>query len=419
MIGNLLKTTTLRQSAITITGTIVNGVIGILFYVLVARVLGPANFGLVTIAIATLTMISDIADLGTNTGLIRYVSAHIENNRRIALQYLKLSLFIKLIVGGVVVIAGLILAPVISNLVFQKPELTPLLRLAMLGVLGALLFTFASSSLQALQRFTTWSLLNITSNLIRLLVVLLIAYLGFLNPSNTLATYIALPFFGFFVSLLILPVKEFTSVNIERSIGTKLFEYNSWVAMFVVLAAISSRMDTFLNGRLLTIGDVGIYGAANQLAGVMPQIVGALGTVVAPKFAGFQSLQQMLAYFKKLQLFVIGLSVLGLILMPFVIKLIPSIFGHSYTPSVPVFIVLFVGMIIFLISVPVHNSIIFYYSNPKFFVWLALGHLILVSALGYYLISNYGVMGAATTVLIGNLFNFLVPVGYFIRRVSK
>ena len=178
-------------------------------------------------------------------------------------------------------------------------------------------------------------------------------------------------------------------------------------------------MDTFLTARLLTSFELGIYGAANQLVQVVPQLVGALGMVVAPKFASFRNDQDMVVYLKKLQLFVLGLSAAGLITIPVFIYIIPILFGAAYVTAVVPFILLLAAMLVFLISIPIHNSIIFYFARPDVFVWVSIGHLAIISLLGYFLISNFGLIGAGGAVLVGTIFNLLAPASWFFYKLRK
>ena len=93
----LIKTATFRQSTITFSGTVINGLLGAVFYILVARFLGPSSFGLLMVAITLLTLISDIGDLGTDTGLVNFVGRNIKKKPLKAYRFLKLGLKIKLI----------------------------------------------------------------------------------------------------------------------------------------------------------------------------------------------------------------------------------------------------------------------------------------------------------------------------------
>lgn len=419
MLKKIFSTTTWKQSQITVIGTIINGGLGVLFYVFMARFLGPSDFGLLTIAVATLTLIGDSVDFGTNTGIVRFVSANLNKDRSKALKFLKLGLEFKFAIWILVLLVGFILSPAIARVIFRKDELIVPLRLVMVGVGGALLLSFATSSIQAFQKYFIWGLINISTNLLRLVIIFVLFYFGFLNLFNGLFSYILLPFFGFSLALIFLPSKQIFTVKNELSVVKELFKYNLWVGIFTIIAAISARLDIFLSARLLSNFDLGIYGAANQLVQIVPQLVGALGIVAAPKFASFSNNQDMVRYLKKFQLLTFGISVLGLLAIPVSFFLVPIIFGTQYIGVITPFIILLIAMLIFLISVPIHNSIIFYFGKPQVFVWLSIGHLLIISLLGYFLISHYGVAGAATVVLIGMLFNLLVPLGWILIKVRK
>ena len=137
--------------------------------------------------------------------------------------------------------------------------------------------------------------------------------------------YVAMPFLGFFLTLLFLPTKNIIKANTK--LPSHFIKYNFSVAIFTIFAAISARLDTFLTARLLSAHDVGIYSAANQLTTAVPQLISALGIVAAPKFASFDSKDKMLSYLKKFQLLVTALAFLGLLTIPLAYFFIPLIYG--------------------------------------------------------------------------------------------
>lgn len=419
MLGKIFKTATFRESTITTLGTILNGLLGGVFYILLARFLGPSDFGLITVSVATLTMVADISDFGTNTGIVRHVSANINSQKEKAFKILKLAVEFKLLVWILVLLFGFFLAPLIAEKIFNKSVLTNPLRLVMIGVGGALLFSFATSALQSLQKYFTWSMLNITTNFLRLFMIIFLFLNSNINLYTGLISYIAMPFLGFSLALLFLPVKKIATVKEERREAKEFFHYNFWVAAFTIIAAVSSRLDTFLSARLLSAFDIGLYGAATQLVQIIPQLDSALGVVAAPKFASFQTNFQMMAYFKKLQLLVLGIAILGILLLPLAIYLIPVIFGQQYSLATMPFAILFMAMLVFLISLPIHNSIIYYFGKPDVFVWVSIGHLLIIGIAGYFLISNYGVIGAAASVLVGMIFNLLAPLSWLLIRLRR
>lgn len=414
---NILNTKTLRQSSLTSLATFTNGLFGIAFYIIIARLLGPANFGIFSIAVVALTLIADVTNLGTDTGLIRFIGKYQIPDKIKAQRFLKLALEIKLVVWLLILLFGFVLIPFIAETIFLKKELMLPLRLALIGVGGSLLFSFSTSAIQAYQKYLAWSSLTVGSNAIRLLALLLLILVGNLDLNTGLWVYIIIPFLGFLVSLFILP--SFLLVKQELSVASEFLHYNKWVALFILLAAISSRLDTFLLTRFVSTAEVGIYSAANQIAGVIPQLVFAIATVVAPKLTSFTIHKQAIVYLKKLQLFVIGLAAVGVLLLPVIIIIISSFYGQEYSGSINVFIILFFAQLIFLVSLPVHQAIFYYFAKPSIFVFISVVHLLIIGAGGYFLILEYGLAGIAAAVLLGSISNFVIPAIWVLIKFKK
>lgn len=419
MFESIIKTATFRQSQVTILGTIINGALGALFYILLARLLGPSDFGILFISLSTLVLVADMADIGTNTGLVRFVSANLLSDRDKAYRFLKLSLEVKIFAWFIVLLVFFAFSPILATVIFHKPELAAFLQLAAFGVGGALLFSFATSALQAYQKYFLWSVLNIGTNLLRLILIIVFSSFLILSAENSLMIYIAMPFFGFFIALFLIPTRKILKSRMEGDLSKEFFRYNIPVAIFTIISAFSSKLDTFLNASLLSTKDVGVYGIASQLVQIMPQVIAGLGLVAGPKFASFSSNDQMVAYLKKFQLLVAGLVVVGIVILPLVIYFIPIVIGQDYKEAVLPFIFLFIAMLVFLFSVPVHNSVIFYFGRPDVFIWISIGHLSIIGVLGYLMISNFGVVGASLTVLSGTIFNFLYPLIWLLNRLRN
>ena len=417
-IQDIINSATIKQSAVTFIGTFINGALGAIFYIFSARYLGPASFGLMILAITALTMISDISDLGTGTGIVRFVSEYLIKDRYKAYRFLKLGLKVKIIVSIVVVILGWISSPLIAEMLFSKAELTTSLRIAFIGVSSALLFTFITSTLQSLQKFWSWSIIQIGTNSLRLIFVFALTWIGILTLNLNLLVYIFIPLVGFIVGMMIIK-PDFMKVKNEYSVAKEFFHYNKWVALFSLVAALGARMDIFISGRLLTNHELGIYSASNQLVQVIPQFVVAIHTVIAPKMASMDSFKEFMSYLKKTQVMVLGIAILIILLLPIAVYLIPLLYGNSYITSVPVFIVLLVGMLFFLISTPIHISVFYYFSNPRLFFWLSCMHLIIVSVASWIFVSSYGAMGGAIAVLLGQIVSFIIPLIWITMKIKS
>lgn len=415
---DLIKTKTVRHSAITITGTLATGALGAVFYILLARFLGPSDFGIFSISVLVLTLLADVANVGINTGIVRFVGKYFQHDKNKALKYLKLGLKNKVFVSLIVAAFGSFILPFVAVHIFQKPEFIVPLKIGLIGFLGIMVFSFITSAIDATQRYLISNSLSVGTNALRLLILVALFTTGILTLNYSLLLYSITPILGFLAGLTFFP--RFWTAKDENEVASEFFNYNKWIAIFTAIAALSSRLDSFILTRLLSLEKVGIYSVAVNLSSIIPQLVLALGVVAAPKLASFDSQGKAISYLKKLQIFVVGLAACGLFIgIPLSYFLIPYFYGPFYYDSIAPFIILLFAQLIFLISIPAHTGVIYYFSYPKLFVWISLIHLLLVGGLGWVLISGFGIMGAAVTVLIGNISNFLIPSFWIVNKFRK
>lgn len=417
-LSSIIKTNTFRQSGITFTFTVINGLLGMAFYIFLARVLRPSDFGLFSLSVVVLALTADIGNFGANTGLVNFVSRYFLKERSVANKYLKIGFIYKIVMGFVALFLGWIASSYLGNLIFNKPEIIGYLRIAFLGVGTTWLFSFTTSYYQASQKFWSWGMVQIFSNVVRFIGVIAVYAIYGPNVTSALIIYISAPLLGFFVSLINISL-GFLKQNIIKKDVKTFFSFNKWIGIMAISAASSSRADTFILGRMVTPYSLGIYSAANQLVQVVPQLIGAIGTVVAPKFSSFDSDKKMLIYFKKLQLMVLGISGILLIITPTVKIIINIFFGSNYEQSYKIFVILFIAMLVFMISIPVHNAIIYYYQYPKLFSYLSFVNFAVVVSLAWVLTNKFGVSGTAYAALAGNIINFLIPAFWMYRKVNN
>lgn len=414
----ILKTQTIKDSGITIMGTAISASLGFIFYIILARNLGAVYFGIFSLGITTLTLVSDIGQVGTDTGLIRFVGKYFKREKGKALQFLKLGLKVKIIASIIILFIGWFLAPFFATYIIKKPELTSVFRVSLIGAVGSMLFSFSTNSLLGIQRFFVWGGLNISMNLLRLISALFLISLGLLTLSTGLSIFIIFLFLGFLLGLIFLP--SFLKTKNEDEIAKEFFKYNKWVAIFILFSAISSRLDTYIAARFLNLRDVGIYSVATNLASVIPQIVYAIASVVAPKLSEIDNNSKAKVYLKKLQLMVLGLACLGIaVAVPLSYFVIHKFYGSEFSASFTPFLILLLAQAIFLISIPVHTAVMYYFSYPKLFVIISLVDIFTIFIVGPILIRSFGIVGAGATFLTGNVINFLIPAFWVFSKFIK
>lgn len=412
-----MGTKTLKHFLITSGGTAVNGLLGLLFYIVIARALGPASYGILAVAIAVITLLADVADFGVDTALLNFVSKYRHQEQNKTLKFIKLGLEIKILVWLVILLLGWFLTPWVASSLFLKPQLVGPLHLSLIGMGGAMIFSLATHVVQAYEKFWLWSFINIGLNSVRLLAVAVLIFTGTISLTSTLWVYLIFPFAGFFGAAIFLP--NFLKAKKELEISQEFFHYSKWVALIGILAATSGRLDTFISTRLLSVDQVGLYSAAVQLSAVLPQLVFALATVVAPKLASLDSNEKAITYLKKTQLLVTAMFFVGALLSPLSIFIIPAIYGTAYTASVTPFIILFFAQLIFLLSLPTHQAIYYYFSKPNVISLVTVGQLVITGVAGWFLISSFGILGAALTALVNNLFGLIFPGLWVIYQFKR
>ena len=110
--------------------------LGFLANVVSANGLSPAQFGLVSIALATLNVLQEICGNGLDLGMVRLAAPHLEKKPGTAAAYYRAALQIKLLVNGSVALLLYFMAPEIAALFFENPDMAPMLRWVSLGLMG-------------------------------------------------------------------------------------------------------------------------------------------------------------------------------------------------------------------------------------------------------------------------------------------
>ncbi len=414
---NIIKSKTSRHSIISLGTTIINGILGLLFYIALARLLGPTEFGNILLVITLIIVCSDIADFGVNSGVVNFVSKHRGEDK--SYSYLISALLSKIVVGGIVSISIFLLAGLIANLFFQKNDLAGLFMIGSGGILGMMLFSFSTSALQAMQKYGSWSVLLIGSNLLRIAAIFSLLATNSLSVETAMISYILMPYLFFVLSFFYLPVRKILTAKEIKQTAKSLFSFSSWVGGSNILWVLLTKSDTFLLGRLVTSFQLGIYGLATQLTIAVPQLISAFAAVLAPRFAAFSDKREMNLFLRKFTFIISGLILLMLICLPLVWYLIPFVLGNSYLDSYPVFVILLLGASLLLLATPMHEAIRYYFQKPHLFLGIYGIQLILLVVLGLDLTPKLGIMGMSYAVLIANLVNLLLSAYFYVRLLRK
>lgn len=405
---SVLRTATVKDTGIVFAGNTISSVLGAVFYFLLARVAGPAQFGAFAVVAAVATTAVDLFDVGINAAVINYAS-RIET-RRSSLW----SAFIRKIwISSAVTLVIVFSAPIISGLLGQ-PVLTGAIRWAAVLVPTKALFSFVRSGLQAAKLFVADAILDILSSVIRLGGFGVFIFGLSFNPVVAAILGYAI---GLFLPALFGLKKIWMmmgkSDNNTRAPG--FTSYQSYMTAAFALSAISGRLDVFFLTRLTTLETVGWYQAAFRLFMPVQQLSSSLSRVLAPRFAGFGDAIEAKKYLKKSLALSFGLALSMFLTIPFLNLGIRLLYGSSFTAATVNAYWLLIYFAVFLAATPWWSKLLYFHSNAKLYAVLAGVQLAMLIVLMPLFINVFGSSGAAAALIGANL-AAAGAVAYLVRK---
>ena len=416
LISQAVRTSTFRQTVITTVSTFTAAGLGAVFYLLLARLMSQADYGLFTLSASAAMLAIGLADLGSGQSLIRFVG----QNRDSAKYYpfALIALRLKILAGAVCLVVFLLFARPLATLLLNQPALASLLPAAGLLAASMLLLTFPADLARGLQRFALWGGVQVGANVLRLALLGLLFVTTSVTPGRSLLVFALSVLVAFFISWAWLDHRLLKTKILPDHVS-HFWSFNKWTAAFIIASAVTSRLDTFVSARYLSLDQLGVYGLAGTMAAFMPQLSGALGAVTSAKFASFTDAVHATRYLKKAVLFNSAVS------LAVAAAMVPAAFavvwftGRGYSASLPPFFILLIALVLFTSLNPLRDSVFYFHARPDLFFWISLAQSAVVITVGAWLIPALGVIGSALTVLISIIFLSLAMLYFYLRLAHR
>ena len=393
---SVIRTATIKDTGIVFAGNTISSVLGAVFYFLLARVAGPAQFGVFAAVTAVATTAVDLFDVGINAAVINYASRIETRSVSLRAAFLR-KVWISLIVTLIIILA----APFISGLLGQ-PVLTGAIRWAAILVPTKALFSFVRAGLQAAKLFFLDAVMDILSSVLRLgLFVVFIFGFSFESVWAAILSW----GIGLFLPAAIASKKIWRMMGKSGNniIAPGFTSYQSYMTAAFAVSAISGRLDVFFLTRLTSLETVGWYQAAFRLFMPVQQLSSSLSRVLAPRFAGFGDKGEAKKYLNKSLLMSAGLAILMFLTLPFLPWGIKFLYGSDFTAAAGNAFWLLGYFVVFLAATPWWAKLLYFHSNARGYAVLAGGQLIMLLILMPILINVFGSNGAAAALIGVNL----------------
>jgi O-antigen/teichoic acid export membrane protein len=346
-----------RDWAVVIGGSGTRLGLGLVSSVLLARTLGTADFGLLVSLGALAAIVGTAADLGLTEAGVRAI-AKAWSNGEAELGRRATSLFwLRIVVSGGFALLACAAAFPLAARAFGRPVDQLLVVLAFVGVFATALSGTGSALLQAAGRFRSLSAVTLTNAGLTTILAVGLSLVGQLTLVSALVVLgIGTSLASFAVSLCALPPPLRPGrprlKDLARE-GVPLLRVGLWLWAARLLATTAAYLDLFIVNQWVSPAGVGAYALALNLSAKVDVVNQSLHTVLLPAASALQGGTAVTAYLRGsvLRNAVVAFALLAL--LPLAGPLITALYGREYEPSVALFDVLVIVVLVDLFAMPI------------------------------------------------------------------
>jgi PST family polysaccharide transporter len=297
----------------------------VLTFVVLGRLLGPADIGLATLALACLGVIGVVAELGVTTFLVQTESWDEETRSTAFWTAMVLSFAAAgLVVGTAFPLAALLGQPRLAPVLMALAPILPLTALSAVPM----------AILQRELRFREIAVREMGASLLSAAVGLGLAATG-AGVWALVAQSITQTAIG---TVLVIGMSKWRPTRqVSRAAFSELRRFGGPVLGFNIMLAIRDRLEQFLLGALLGVSALGYWSVAMRLLALLSDVsVGVLDSVALPMFAATRGQPERFrrAFAQALgstQVLLVPVLAVLAVASPFVV---PWAFGAQWGPAV-------------------------------------------------------------------------------------
>lgn len=376
--------------------------------IILARILGPALYGLYVMGYTTYQLTSQVGLMGINDGVLLFAGQTSKIDDGPSMQVIRHALLLALINGIIFCALLFLLAPWIALRVYHFPELINILRgfAVTVGLTIGLRVTAAITRISQRMQFTfiVEDVLPVVINL-GLIIVLVVS----LKWSLWGAIWAVMISYGvglvlsFFFIHKIYPAFTFFGVVYPNQ-AVELLGFSFFTFLSSIFYLLLYHSTTLMVGYFLSPTHTGQYQVAMNASWFAPLILTGFGAIFAPmiprinKIGDRKRLNKLYKITTKWGLYLYIPIFLMLVLMPE--QILGVVFGEKYLAGATPLIILSFGNLVNLATGSV-ASLFVMTKHEKFWAMLSGFSFLLTASLGIWLIPFWGINGAAFSMSAG------------------
>lgn len=387
--------------------TIVLGLLEIVSFSIMSRLLTPEDFGYYAAISAIVVIFASFSETGIGSALIQ--------KKEIDKQYIDCAFSISLLFGIVISLALVASSGLLSKTVVDGKIAKPLMFMSVV-LLANCLSSINISILQRNLRFLTVGLVHIIASITSTIVAVVMALKGLGFYSIVAKSIVS--------ALLVLIVSYFLAGNkysfhLDKDNFKSIFGFSGWLMASVVFRNISKQADKIVMPRLLSVIALGEYNRPKEfLDQISVKVNGIFDTALFPVLSSIQDDKEELAKSYKRSLYYLNiLATLLAIGIAFNARLILVIFfGKDWVYLTGLMMILSIAV---LFNADGRLADCFLRSlamTKQQFIFRAVEAVTKIIAV--FIGSKWGLFGVATAVVISESLMRLIKVTYVSHKLS-
>ncbi|MEM0086993.1 MAG: oligosaccharide flippase family protein [Candidatus Micrarchaeaceae archaeon] len=268
-------------------GKVLSLVIGVVMFVVVARLLGPSNYGIYTLALGASGLFSALASFNITAYFNKYIpKLQNEGKREEISTIITTGILILLIIGIVLSAAGVLLSGAIATYIFHNPSETAAIQIAMIGIVFSLLYGALYSVLVSFGDGKRASVAALTNSSFQAFLSIILVLMGF-GAVGAISGYVAGLFSGSAASLMLALKHAELKLKMQRfsAVAKELLSFSLPVTGANIIGSMVSNFSVILLGSVVVSSVVGSYGVALKMGSLVDVITGSISIVLIPMFA--------------------------------------------------------------------------------------------------------------------------------------
>lgn len=400
----MLAQVVLRNVIYSSSSMVVANLTGLITIIFLARALKPELFGLYSLSLSTVAIISILSDLGIKSAATRYIADAMKSgDYKLAGGYTRFLLNLKILLT---IVMALILLLSSENLAsaFNKP-ISTFLRLLSIY----LVFTSISSLLigmaNAMNDFRADFLNYSISGISKLFLTVFLVFIGYSLFGAVLAVVLSGAITFFVLFYYILKKYRFLLSNRVKVESKRIMRFITYAALLSIPAVIFVNVDVMMIGYFLKAEDVAYYRAGFSIVTAIISLI-SVPAVLLPVFVkleGEDLNRAFLRAFRYSSVLCIP-SAFGLMLISE--NLLIFAYGEEYLPGLFAMQVLCILLISPVFAI--YGSIFSSKERPELYFYPLLFSMVLNVVLNYLMIPLFGIVGAGIATIISHMASWVI-----------